>query len=312
MKPIAPLLALTLVIAGCLGSGSSTTEVTTPEGTATDDPSLPPTFGAGEGAVRGRILDDEYLPIAGASVTLVEHGRKSRTQDDGRFLFNHVPTGTVTLVAEAQGHEPGAARVLVREGLVEETAMTLVAIPPEDVPYHVVLDAWHGYISCSAGFWTFTTADFCGAVDNSNSTFAFTFGEGLSAIQTEVVWDPTTSLAAKRLGLTYTQPGIGPTYSKYSTGCNVDGSTPAVRLCHLSDNVTLNPFWDDIKTWARVEVRATGNGSLPPPTSPLNFDYVNWTQGHAGPVIQQHFFTYFTLFHWNKAVPEGYKARPDA
>jgi hypothetical protein len=321
-------LILALALSGCMGATDPTTTTTGTQPTdgATDDPSQPPAFGHGEGAVRGRVVDDEYLPVANASVTLLEHQRKVRTGADGRFLFNHVPTGTVTLIGEAAGHEPTAVRVPVREGATAETGLSLKRIPPENVPYHTALQPWVGYISCSVGFYSITTADFCGQgfstvvppIDPSNNTFRFTIHKGLSAIQTEVIWDQTNSLAAKRLALSFHSPPIGmvPGNVKpedwWSTPCNADGGTPIVKRCFQVQNETKNPLWNKPETPAYGDIRAKGNNTNPNANTLTTWNWQNWTNGHAGPVIQQYFYGYFTLFYYGDPIPANYKARPDA
>jgi hypothetical protein len=60
------------------------------------------------GAIKGQVIDDGGLSIAGALITLscqsLIGGRQQRTADDaGVFSFVELPPGTCTLVAEKQG-----------------------------------------------------------------------------------------------------------------------------------------------------------------------------------------------------------------
>lgn len=56
-------------------------------------------------AVKGRVLDAQGQPLAGAVVALVGHGAQVTTRD-GSFAFRGVRTGTYTLRITAQGHAP--------------------------------------------------------------------------------------------------------------------------------------------------------------------------------------------------------------
>src|SRR5215471_5618333 len=68
----------------------------------------PPGQEAGQqapGSIRGAVTDKEFgIPLAGATVTIVEIGRKATTTDQGNFVFEGVPTGKYTLVFSRDGY----------------------------------------------------------------------------------------------------------------------------------------------------------------------------------------------------------------
>jgi hypothetical protein len=65
--------------------------------------------------VRGRVwqVDNPTQPVAGALVTLSETGDRMLTDADGRFAFEGLPRGPITMVVQAAGRPPTthAARV---------------------------------------------------------------------------------------------------------------------------------------------------------------------------------------------------------
>ena len=59
--------------------------------------------------VRGTVLDSKGAPVAHADVSLLELGRRTLTDAQGRFALGVVPAGRYTLVATGPGY-PSVAR----------------------------------------------------------------------------------------------------------------------------------------------------------------------------------------------------------
>jgi hypothetical protein len=75
-------------------------------------------------SVGGRVLDPAGKGIAGAQVDLLEAGRRTVTEKEGRFRLLRVPTGTQTLRAAATGFETETKPVTV-PGLPADYEITL-------------------------------------------------------------------------------------------------------------------------------------------------------------------------------------------
>jgi hypothetical protein len=315
------ILLLVAGLAGCLGgqdAGPQTIPVGGNGGPGESDPEAPAEFGADDGAIEGRVVDDEYNPVEHAAVTLVEREIKTRTAASGRFQFSHVAPGTYTLLGEAPGHEPSALRVVVKAGSKTETGLQLVRIEPDHVPYHVTLSPWNGYYGCGVGFHAAQTADYCGGptigtvtlppIDsNSNWTHSFRGEAGLNSLQTELVWTQTQFLSAKTLAVSFTSPVLGAN-GTFSNGCGSKGVSPLVRQC------VLTPKGEDYFKNATASSRTMdlqvrlGNSQTGPPAS---FNPTKWLDEQSGVVTQQRFTMYITLFYWGEPMDADFKARPD-
>ena len=68
-------------------------------------PSAQEASGQQAGSVRGSVTDKEFgIPIAGATVAIVETGQKTTTTDQGNFVLEGVPPGKYTLVVSRDGY----------------------------------------------------------------------------------------------------------------------------------------------------------------------------------------------------------------
>lgn len=61
---------------------------------------------AAPGALRVRVIDQDWdVPLAGATVQVLETEKKQLTAEDGNVLFDTLPGGSYTLVISAPGFE---------------------------------------------------------------------------------------------------------------------------------------------------------------------------------------------------------------
>lgn len=88
------------------------------------------------GAVEGRLLSPEGLPVAGAAVSLTGEdperaflGPKASSDDQGAFALPGVPAGTYKVTVKAEGFAPAEGRVVVTPGATAR--VDLVLGPPE-------------------------------------------------------------------------------------------------------------------------------------------------------------------------------------
>ena len=63
--------------------------------------------------VAGRVIDRVGMPVARATVSIVEINQATTTDSAGRFRFNSVPAGTMTISARHLGYTPVASTVVV-------------------------------------------------------------------------------------------------------------------------------------------------------------------------------------------------------
>jgi len=63
--------------------------------------------------LRGRVEAPTGAPVPGAEVTIVEIGRRTRTDDDGEFIILDVPMGRYSLLARAAGFDAVLASVTI-------------------------------------------------------------------------------------------------------------------------------------------------------------------------------------------------------
>src|SRR5262245_10074325 len=94
------------------------------------EPSALQAPGQQAGTVRGSVTDKEFgIPLAGATVTIVETGQKASTTDQGNFVIEGVPPGKYTLVVSRDGYvRQVRSEVLVTAGKLTDAD---VALPGE-------------------------------------------------------------------------------------------------------------------------------------------------------------------------------------
>lgn len=138
-------LAFLLILAGCTTStGTSTTTV--PASKAPE-----PTADAATGSISGLVVDDEQQPIVGAEVGL-NTDVQTRSDDAGRFTFNDLQPGTVTVNAARLGFSSSGKRVEVRAGEVTELTIVLLGIEIQNETFVLTIPKVHHIVFGNA--WT--------------------------------------------------------------------------------------------------------------------------------------------------------------
>src|SRR5687767_2977177 len=79
------------------------------------------------GSIVGKVVDDEQVPIAQATVAIVELQAEVTTAADGGFEFKDVPIGAHTVVANRLGYDSVARKVEVTAQAQTEVTIALKA-----------------------------------------------------------------------------------------------------------------------------------------------------------------------------------------
>lgn len=201
MRPLI-LLAVglpTLGMSGCLGNQPTPAYNGAIEGT---------------GVLSGVVTDEEWLPIDGANVTLLQLRTSVTTNGNGQFAFASLPEGALTLRVEAAQHLPKWENITV-----EAHAETRISIPletqrsqdPHEKPFDFV-----GRFSCT------TTAGDCydllaqlgvyiPGYGPEKHTFTIAVDEGLSSVSLHLEWTPQSALVDRLLVEGYAGAFLGRT-----------------------------------------------------------------------------------------------------
>lgn len=135
------VLGLVLVLSGCLGSGETS-------GTGSATPTLSgaaDSFGAGQGAVGGRVTDDAELFVRDARVSLLGTDFFADSNRTGHYLIANVTAGTYEMQVAAAGYMAATYNVTVVPGNL--TVVDVMLLPSEQVgagyrPH--IHDYWQG------------------------------------------------------------------------------------------------------------------------------------------------------------------------
>lgn len=209
------LIVLTIVLAGCSDSPSSTVD---------DDPfsdlDTEP-VASDKGLIRGLVIDDAIVPVVGATITLVGQGKETTSNENGAFVFNNLDPATYFLEIS----RPGFATVQQSADVVAGVATPdivkiLLQRLPGTEPYFLQAQ-YTGWIACEYQY-----AFFLGSCDQGTGLF----GDPDSAVyfpidsrepewvQMEVTWEHTQDFGKS---LTMTMGACGEEYcSPYGFGDN--------------------------------------------------------------------------------------------
>lgn len=293
------ILALTVLIgtilAGC-ASGSGDTSI---EGL-----DQCPDGDCGEGAaITGRVLDDQSLPIAGATVGLTETGNTTRTGEGGGFAFTGLEPGTYTLNAVALGYESAAQRVTLEADQKQEVSLTLAPLPVSE-PYTDVIGPEAGHFLCSVYVpaWGIENCNIQGAMgeDKQTVTFQLSSPELWQTIVGEMRWTQGTAATSNRLANYISYEGREATH----WWCEADGESPIVfqyereedSICTSQGDTDPEPHDEEVETLFIAADSGFGGLSTENPPWRLAYD--------------QRYELMVSIFYVD-AAPTGYSALPD-
>jgi hypothetical protein len=190
VKGLAALLLLT-VLSGCSGDASNKGDVAEDEDF--DDLDLDATEDTG--IIRGVVLDEAIVPLAGVAVRATGTGGsplETETTDVGTFGFDELEPGIYFLSASKPGYISGQLSVEVVAGEDEpEIQKIVLAADPVSAPFAqgYVFD---GFIECSVSIIAVGFAA-CSSVGALNDRFIvqYTPQRVPDWAQTEMIWDST-------------------------------------------------------------------------------------------------------------------------
>jgi carboxypeptidase family protein len=124
----APAIAIlaAAMFSGCVGGGKS--DLDRPNATAVFDDET--------GAIRGQVLNEEAIGVAGADVGILALSVATKTDESGMFFLNMLPPGTHEVHVSALGFEPQMRPVEVRKGAATDLIAFQLIPMPSDAPYH--------------------------------------------------------------------------------------------------------------------------------------------------------------------------------
>jgi hypothetical protein len=149
-----------------------------------------------DGIVRVLVVNDEYWPIAGAEVYLLELALNATTDDGGDAYFVHVPEGIYTVHARGKHYLPNKTIVHVAAGEIRKVGLSL-----QDRPHDLYLmDSRResGFCLLGAPASPATPDAPCQSMPYANPpTVEFPMETGLVWALIEVEWNAHSSLASR-------------------------------------------------------------------------------------------------------------------
>ena len=190
-----------MLAAGCLGGSAD-------DGGGTD-------LAATLGILRGVVVDEAIRPLAGANIRVdLADGtlRNATTGDDGLWAFADLPAGAYVVRTLRAGYLEERTFANVTAGVADPPAVRIVLLVDQRVVAAIDAYLFDGYLQCSVTAVAARQAcdadeavqPACGLGGGCPANLtedAFmavhTLGRaGMAYIQSEVVWDPSTSLGA--------------------------------------------------------------------------------------------------------------------
>ncbi len=101
------------------------------------------------GGIRGVVVDQSIVPVAGVTVVLDGLGQSVQTDEAGLFLFNGLEAGTYFLTASHPLHDTVQQSAIVEAGVARPPAVRIQLTRLIDETPYISQVAFSGYISCS-------------------------------------------------------------------------------------------------------------------------------------------------------------------
>ncbi len=196
---VAGLLVAALV-AGCTNDSASSKE---PAPAAFDDVVVTSTTGA----IRGVVVTQAIVPIAGALIVLPE-GAQRTSDEEGAFVFNGLEPGDYFLTVSKIGYVTiqTSAHVVAGDAEPPITKVTLLPDAAAARPYYQEY-VFDGFIQCSGTFVAVGAAvcsvtDIVGVPSEDRFGVTYPLEAKPSWMQTEMVWD-STQAAGNEMSVMY-------------------------------------------------------------------------------------------------------------
>ena len=189
MRVLVALALVSLALAGCADEAPAepeTTELGIDEGLEATDTT---------GIIRGAVVDNAILPIAGVTVAVQGMELETITDEAGEFGFDGLPAGTYFLEFTKLGFNTTQASATVEAGVDRPDAIVIRMIPnPTTAPFYES-EQLRGYLACGAP--VFATSVGCttwGPISDatdSDGIFPREWSRLPQHVQGELVWENT-------------------------------------------------------------------------------------------------------------------------
>ena len=281
------LVIVAIVLAGCAGTPSSPRLDAVGSGTKAPAKDV--------AAVEGIVSDDNFIPVQGAVLRLVEMGLEAKTAWNGKFAFPQVPADTYTLTVKAVGWKDFEETLLIKAG--RSYTITIFLEPSVGKVVEPEVKLIRGVLNCAyveAGGQN--TGPAC-----SNVRAQSGFPKDWAAIVTEATWTDGASTATQAiLSLQYTDASATTGVRTYG---RVASDSPA--------RIDLLPSGYHAHYGADTATPTKGS------PGPLDIDFRKASTSLSGigasVTVQQSYEIYHSTFYFE--APDdlaSYSARPDA
>ncbi len=226
------LMMSAVALAGCSEDGAKAKECTEDCGPMVD----PDDVESGKGVIRGVIVDETIMPIAGATIHLTGHASTAESDGNGAFVFINLEPATYFLEVSKPGFRGVQQAVSVEAGVLEpDVVKVLMQADPQSLP-HAAFLGFQGYVGCAAQAARFVERNLCAAAGDPDEGQILSFGTDQvpEVLQVELAWE-FTQLFGERLSIIeYVDGDDG-----WSRVGNVWGTSP------LTCRVTLDAVCDN-------------------------------------------------------------------
>lgn len=187
------LLTAAVALAGCSGGGN---------GGSADEPDtgdLDLVATEDTGIIRGVVVDDRIVPLAGVKVTLAGVAKETVSNEVGGFGFDGLEPGTYFIEAAKPGFRTIQQGTEVKAGVAEPPIVRiLLAADPTTRPSYEVFH-FQGYLECSfvagtpytGGYFMPCDVPFAGPIGSDNNYMEYPIAGNASWIHVSLVWDAT-------------------------------------------------------------------------------------------------------------------------
>ncbi|HLE47800.1 MAG TPA: carboxypeptidase-like regulatory domain-containing protein [Candidatus Thermoplasmatota archaeon] len=205
--PLAALLAASALLGGCVtpaGPGDATLEPT-PRASSVVAPSEAAGSNAHDtGTIRGSVVSDEAMPIAGADVAVVSPIElAAKTDQGGAFEFQRLSPGSYALRVSALGYQTAARRFEVRAGDVAAASFVLSGITIREPHSSQFIDEASITLAFTAAFYyggsTANTQTYAPGAFPDRTRFVHPTDVALTAYVGSVEWKSDTAVGVKRV-----------------------------------------------------------------------------------------------------------------
>ncbi len=285
------MVFLGVMLSGCFGGSGDAAE--------TDGPAGPADIDDTAGTVVGLVQDDEFTPVANATVAIVQAGLETTTDESGTFTLTNVPEGSHTLFVQKLGYESIGKTVAVVAADTTEITITLEGLPTQE-PYHETFD------QTKKVDWGVRIVPQVGGYAGGDQSWDYETSDRTDAMQDmfiEMEWEGTQALAA---GMRLRVEVDGEANDLDYTFCVLEGDSPLTCLTGVSaseDNITkiIDNDHSDCPADDTCEIQwrgFTGTGNT-------------GQDADFGVMVDQEFTVYTSHFYYGP-MPAGFSARPDA